>query len=548
MNYRLDKTFKDLLLTQFKDFYLYYIFAIIALVVTHKIQSDLPFMARDLLYLTQNAGGGKLDYHSFIYFAVGIIIFRTASRILFFYPARVQQKKLREELLYKIESSPPFRYQKKNSGELFTLLNGDIDQVRALVGFVGLQGGNFIIGLLILIPRLLQFNSKLMIALLPIFFTFAIFTIVISMNRDYFKKMQEANAEIQNHIIESYHGKKSIKNFRTENVFIKIFEKASLQELYYFYKSSLSISITLPLISLGIGTSLIIGAKIIFENGLGAENLVLFSGFVFLFIEPLSYLSWIGIVLARATSSWKRLHSFNTDLITKTEIEKKLEEENQEGESFTLPFWEKRMNIDIKRGSWNILVSKTAHGKSSILLMIAHILKCQKKNVSMVFQDPYIYNDSIIKNIFLGKEASIEEISQAKALLTLFGLESIEPDLDKLLQTEVGENGKKISGGQGKRLALIRSLMTDSEYIIWDDPFSSVDLISEKDIIVSLKKMKSLKAKTFILSSHRLTTVKHSDYFIYIDKDEMILESGIVDSYINNLNSKVYDFFKKQMV
>ena len=52
---------------------------------------------------------------------------------------------------------------------------------------------------------------------------------------------------------------------------------------------------------------------------------------------------------------------------------------------------------------------------------------------------------------------------------------------------EIGENGKRLSGGQSKRLCLIRSIMSEAEFLVWDDPFSAVDLILEREIISILK-------------------------------------------------------------
>lgn len=548
MKKRLNLNFKELIIDQTFEFKLYYLFGIICLVLTHKIQSELPFMAKDLALLV-NDKTTNVNISYFFWFALGIIIFRTSSRILFFYPARILQRMLRNELLHDLEVANPMRYKHLSSGQLFQYLTGDIDQIRALIGFVGLQGGNFVIGLLILIPKMIAFNSKLLLALTPMLATFIIFTFVVSKNKEYFKKTQEAQGEVQNQIIESYLGKKTIKNFQAENSFIKLFEEMSLKELYYFYRSSVGLSITFPLITFGIGLSMLLGAYIIKDQNLGPQTLILFSGFIFLFMEPLGYLSWIGVVVSRSSASWKRLNDLDELLLKSSEDEKKLVVLNKEFDerSLKIHFWEHVLNFNFEPNAFNILVSKTGHGKTVLLERLAFVLKSQNKNVSMVFQDPYIYNDTVLNNILLGQEITDQKIEIAKELLKLMGLDYIEGNLDKLIQLEVGENGKRLSGGQAKRLALIRSLMSGAEYIIWDDPFSSVDLILEKEIISNLQNHSITHHKTFILSSHRLTTVRSSKIIFFIDKEIGIVESGETEKLLNK-ETKTYEHFKQQMV
>ena len=93
---------------------------------------------------------------------------------------------------------------------------------------------------------------------------------------------------------------------------------------------------------------------------------------------------------------------------------------------------------------------------------------------------------------------------------------------------------------------MIRSLLSNAEILIWDDPFSSVDIILEKRIIHALKNSVEWNNKTFLMSSHRLTTVRLSDELILIDRVDGIKVQGRVDSKIKDEN--VISFFKEQFV
>ncbi|MDH5580477.1 MAG: hypothetical protein OEY33_01090, partial [Bdellovibrionales bacterium] len=96
----------------------------------------------------------------------------------------------------------------------------------------------------------------------------------------------------------------------------------------------------------------------------------------------------------------------------------------------------------------------------------------------------------------------------------------------------------------------VKSLLSDAEYLIWDDPFSSIDVILEKEILSELNQKRLLENKTIIMSSHRLSTVKHSDYCILVDKTEGIAEYGATKKLLDKEmgKTKVYEFFEKQMV
>jgi ABC-type multidrug transport system fused ATPase/permease subunit len=485
----------------------------------------------------------------FLLCALGIVIFRTTSRILFFYPARLLQKVLRLEILIGLEDNTPMRFRHLSSGQLFQYLSSDIDQVRALIGFVGLQGANFIIAFFVLVPKIVQFNSHLLLALTPMLVSFLIFTFIVSSNKKYFKLTQEMQGEVQNLIMETYVGKKTIKNFHGETSFSELFSRMSLKELYYFYRSSLGISISLPLVAFGVGLSLLWGANIIHSQNMGPSSLIVFSGFIFLFMEPLSYLSWVGVVISRSHASWARLTELNLVLTTplKNELDLSIKNKTLNQYEYKIPFWDKEINFEIPKDRWTVFVSKTGHGKTELLLKISDILKLRNTNMSLVSQDPYIFNDSVLRNIFLGRQESNSEVEEAKKLLKLFGLDYLESDLDLLLKLEVGENGKRLSGGQAKRLCLVRSLMSDANVLVWDDPFSSVDLILEKEIVTELQKQNIMKGKSVILTSHRLSTVRLSDYVYYIDKELGIIEKGFSHDLFNS-QSKINEYFQKQMV
>ncbi|MFZ8934857.1 MAG: ABC transporter transmembrane domain-containing protein, partial [Bacteriovoracaceae bacterium] len=162
----LQKGLRGLLKDQFKRFFLYYLAAAAALYFTHYMGSFQPFYAKELAEIIEK-GTESIDTSIFFYLALGILVFRTSSRLLFFYPARVLERDMRVNILKRLEETNPYRYKKYSEGQLFQVLYTDTEQIRALVGFALLQMGNVFIALIVLVPKLIEFNQELTLALIP---------------------------------------------------------------------------------------------------------------------------------------------------------------------------------------------------------------------------------------------------------------------------------------------------------------------------------------------------------------------------------------------
>src|SRR5690606_33302961 len=120
----------------------------------------------------------------------------------------------------------------------------------------------------------------------PLFASVVIFTIVTIINQKFFKRMMEKKGEVQQYFIETYEAKQSIKNFHREESFIKGFTKLSSEELSLFFKSSIGFALSGPYVKLGLGASLLWASLLIKSRGGGTPDLVFFSGFLYLFLEP----------------------------------------------------------------------------------------------------------------------------------------------------------------------------------------------------------------------------------------------------------------------
>ncbi|NRA73217.1 MAG: ABC transporter ATP-binding protein [Rickettsiales bacterium] len=196
-------------------------------------------------------------------------------------------------------------------------------------------------------------------------------------------------------------------------------------------------------------------------------------------------------------------------------------------------------SLKMKQGEKIGLVGHSGAGKSTLIKTLiryfdvddGHILidgnnikdvtqESLRDNIAVIPQDITMFHRSILENLRIAKyEANKEEVIQAckKARIhnDILGMK-------KGYDSIVGERGIKVSGGQRQRIAIARAILKDSPILILDEATSSLDSKTEKMIQESLNLLMEDKAKTVIAIAHRLSTLKHMDRIIVMDKGKIV--------------------------
>lgn len=159
------------------------------------------------------------------------------------------------------------------------------------------------------------------------------------------------------------------------------------------------------------------------------------------------------------------------------------------------------------------------------------------KNFSFVFQNVYLFEDTIANNIRFGKpEASMEKVIEAAKKARCHNFIMALPDG---YQTVIGEGGASLSGGEKQRISIARAIMKDAPVIILDEATANVDPESEAELTAAIDAL--TKEKTIIMIAHRLKTVRHADQIFVVDNGrivqhgthkELITEEGIYKSFV----------------
>ena len=151
------------------------------------------------------------------------------------------------------------------------------------------------------------------------------------------------------------------------------------------------------------------------------------------------------------------------------------------------------------------------------------------KNFSFVFQNVYLFHDTIANNIRFGQpDAPMEKVMEAAKKACCHEFISALP---QGYNTVIGEGGANLSGGERQRISIARAIMKDAPIIILDEATANVDPENERDLMAAINEL--TKEKTVIMIAHRLKTVRNADQIFVIDKGK-IAEHGTHDELVKN--------------
>jgi ABC-type multidrug transport system fused ATPase/permease subunit len=133
-------------------------------------------------------------------------------------------------------------------------------------------------------------------------------------------------------------------------------------------------------------------------------------------------------------------------------------------------------------------------------------------------QRPYFFYGSVLDNIRLARpDATGEQIEQA---VELAGASGLVERLPQGYDTEVGERGARLSGGEAQRLAIARAFLKDAPVLVMDEPSSSLDPESEHLIGIALERL--MRARTVLVIAHRLNTVYRADQIAMLEEGRLL--------------------------
>ncbi|MEN2436553.1 peptidase domain-containing ABC transporter [Weeksellaceae bacterium A-14] len=218
------------------------------------------------------------------------------------------------------------------------------------------------------------------------------------------------------------------------------------------------------------------------------------------------------------------------------------------------------LNLTIPYQKTTAIVGASGSGKTTLLKLLMKFYEPNKgeikvgnanlKNISpkmwrdhcgVVMQEGYVFNDTIAENIAIGEDF-IDKQKLRKAV-DIANIKDFIESLPLSYNTKIGNEGVGVSGGQKQRLFIARAVYKSPEYIFFDEATSALDANNEKIIMENLEQF--FKGKTAIVIAHRLSTVKHADKIIVLDKGKVVEEGNHKE--LVDLKGEYYRLVKNQL-
>jgi len=468
---------------------------------------------------------------------------------------------MRRDVYGRLQRLPVSYYDKRASGDLMTRVIEDVNAVERLLIDGTEQGTVAIVSIFGVLAILFATNPVLAgMAMIPIpLLAIGAMCYTLTAHRRY-RKQRQASSAMNALLMDNLQGVREIKAFGRERHEDERFtdraeamrqSTLTIMRAWAFYNPAMSFIAAS-------GTSLVlwIGGRQVMNNDMSVGELVAFLLYLALFYEPIGKLHGLNQMLQAARAGGERVF----DILDATEERKDIAESNPlpepvrgeiEFREVHFEYTEDKpalhaISLTAKPGQMTALVGPTGAGKSTLVNLLpafyeatggaitidgqgiaATSLESLRKNISVVSQEPFLFNGTVGENIAYGNlDADAEKIAEAAQAANCFDFIS---ELTEGFGTRVGERGVRLSVGEKQRISIARALLKASPILILDEATASVDTATERLIQQALERL--MAGRTTFVIAHRLSTIRDAAQILVL-KNGRVIERGPHDELV----------------
>ncbi len=457
---------------------------------------------------------------------------------------------VRKRIYEKLQELSLAFFDKHQTGALLARVNQDTQEMqRLLVDFIPITIESILmffgIGIfLFILSWQLTLFVLIPIACIVIFAKLVIPKFWVFMHR-YFHRRSKLSAIVA----DSLSGIRVIKAFGQEKMETDKFQRYSLRYRDSGIELAKRWSFFHPVFHLLIMSGMVIvwlvGGYLVFQGKMTLGSVVAYSGYLMMFYRPVFMLTRMLDLITNAVSASERVFDVidteplikeSPDAVGLPNLQGGMEFRNA---SFGYDKYKpviKNISLTIRPHEMIGLVGRSGAGKSTLINLICRLYDVNsgeilldgvdlrkvrqddlRKNIGIVLQDTFLFNGTIYENISYTKPgATREEVIAASMAANAHEFIIRKPDG---YDTEVGERGNSLSGGEKQRISIARAILRDPKILILDEATSSVDTQTEKKIQEALERL--TKGRTTIAIAHRLSTLRKCDRLVVIENGEI---------------------------
>ena len=462
---------------------------------------------------------------------------------------------LRKDISEKINKLPLRYFDKKTHGEVLSYITNDVDTIAQNLNQGITQvitSLTTIIGILVMMFSISWKMTLIALLILPI--SSVLIMLIFGKSQKYFKDQQEYLGHVNGHIEEMYSNHNIVKVFNGEKKSVEEFNRYNDVLYNSTWKSQFLSGLMHPIMNfignLGYVIICILGGYYASKGTITVGNIQSFIQYMKQFTQPISQLANVSNVLQSVIAAAERVFEF---LDEKEETPDTLNPASIENIKGNVEFKNVKFQYDnnnvptIKDFSANItagktvaIVGPTGAGKTTIVKLLMRFydvtageilldninIKDYNRNdlrsvFSMVLQDTWAFNGSIMENIRYGNLKATDE--QVIGAAEKAQVDHFVRTLSEGYNTILDEDTTNISQGQKQLITIARAFLADPKVLILDEATSSVDTRTEMQIQKAMDEL--MKGRTSFVIAHRLSTIKNADLILVINEGD-IIETG----------------------